>query len=116
LDKTLTFDRGELLNTVDRVAAISSVEKVNLVKMEIKNNEVTLSSSTPELGQSSETVEVNYEGEHFDINFNARFLMDAIRNFDTEQINLKLAGSLSPGIIKGTDDETYFCMIMPIRS
>ncbi|MFN8577658.1 MAG: DNA polymerase III subunit beta [Candidatus Sericytochromatia bacterium] len=116
LDKILSFDRAEFLSTVDRVAAISSVEKVNLVKMEIKNNEVTLSSSTPESGQSDETIEVNYQGDHFEINFNARFLMDAVRNFDTEQINFHLAGSLSPGILKGNDDETYFCMIMPIRS
>lgn len=116
LDKVLTFDRMEFLNTVDRVAAISSIDKVNLVKMEIKNNEVTLSSSTPELGQSSESIEVNYEGEHFEINFNARFLMDGIKNFDSEQINFNLGGSLSPGILKGLDDDTYFCMIMPIRS
>lgn len=116
LDKVLTLDRAEFLNTVDRVSAISSIDKVNLVKMEIKSNEITLSSSTPELGQSSESIEVEYDGEHFEINFNARFLIDGIKNFDSEKINFELGGSLSPGILKSSEDDSYFCMIMPIRS
>lgn len=116
LDKEIVFDRTELLNSVDRVSAISSIDKVNIVKMEIKNGEVYLSASTPELGQSSESLEIDYQGDHFEINFNARFLMDGLKNFDDEKVRFQLGGSLSPGLLKGIDDESYFCMIMPIRS
>ena len=116
LDKEIFFDRAGFLNTVDRVAAISSVDKVNIVKMEVKSGEVNLSSSTPEYGQSSESIENEYQGDSFDINFNARFLMDALKNFDEEKVRLHLGGSLSPALIKNLDDELYFCMIMPIRS
>lgn len=116
LDKEIVFDRLEFLNTVDRVAAISSIDKVNIVKMEIRSGEVNLTASTPELGQSSESIEIDYQGDHFEINFNARFLIDGLKNFDDEKIRFQLGGSLSPGLLKGIDDESYFCMIMPIRS
>lgn len=116
LDKEVIFDRVEFLNAVDRVAAISSIDKVNIIKLEISSGEINLSSSTPELGQSSESMEIGYEGSSFEINFNARFLMDGLKNFDDEKIRFLLGGSLSPGLLKGIDDETYFCMIMPIRS
>jgi DNA polymerase-3 subunit beta len=116
LDKEIVFDRVEFLNTVDRVAAISSIDKVNIIKLEIKSGEVNFSSSTPELGQSSESIEIEYEGDNFEINFNARFLMDGLKNFEEEKIRFQLGGSLSPGLLKGMGDETYFCMIMPIRS
>lgn len=116
LDKEIVFDRSEFLSTVDRVSAISSVDKVNLIKMEIAANNVNLSSSTPELGQSSESIEVDYSGDTFDINFNARFLMDGLKNFESEKVKFMLGGSLSPGILKSTEDESYFCMIMPVRS
>jgi len=116
LDKEIVLDRAEFYSTVDRVAAISSIDKVNVVKFDISTGEMKLSSSTPELGQSSETIETAYEGNNFEINFNARFLMDALRNFDEEQVRFLLGGSLSPGLLKNVDDESYFCMIMPIRS
>ncbi len=116
LDKEIILDRTEFLNTVDRVAAISSIDKVNIIKLEIKSGEINLSSSTPELGQSSESIEIGYEGDNFEINFNARFLMDGLKNFDEEKIRLLLGGSLSPVLLKCIDDENYFCMIMPIRS
>ncbi|MBC7475117.1 MAG: DNA polymerase III subunit beta, partial [Candidatus Sericytochromatia bacterium] len=60
--------------------------------------------------------EIDYQGDHFEINFNARFLMDGLKNFDDEKVRFQLGGSLSPGLLKGIDDESYFCMIMPIRS
>ncbi len=116
LDKTLNLDRIEFLSAVDRASAVSLTDKVNLVKMEIKNNEIILSSNNPEAAQSSELLEVDYSGEQFDINFNARFLMDGIKNFESEKIHFELGGSLSPGILKSEEDESYFCMIMPVRS
>src|SRR5690606_34234004 len=86
LDKEIVLDRVEFFSTVDRVAAISSIDKVNIVKFEISTGEMKLTSSTPELGQSTETIEIGYEGNNFEINFNARFLMEALKNFDEEKV------------------------------
>ncbi len=116
LDKDVIFNKDEFLSAVDRVSAISSIDKVNIIKLEITSGQIVLSSSTPELGQSTESVDVDYQGDSLEINFNARFFMEAIKNFDSEKLKLSLAGSLNPGILKSLDDDNYFCMIMPIRS
>lgn len=116
LDKHVIINREEFLSAVDRVSSISSIDKVNVVKLDITSGQVVLSSSTPELGQSTESVDVDYQGDSLEINFNAKFFMEALKNFDSEKVSLSLAGSLNPGIIKSLDDENYFCMVMPIRS
>jgi len=116
LDIEIVLNRHEFLAAVDRVAAVSSSDKVNIIQLEIKNGLINLNSSTPEVGQGSESMETEYEGESLEINFNARFLLDVLKNFDGDQVRLLLGGSLSPCLVKGLDDDSYFCMIMPIRS
>jgi len=116
LDKDVIINKDEFLAAVDRVSAISSIDKVSTVKLELTSGQIVLSSSTPELGQSTESVDVDYQGDSLEINFNARFFLEALKNFESEKVKLSLAGSLNPGIVKSLDDENYFCMIMPIRS
>jgi DNA polymerase-3 subunit beta len=115
LDKHIVFDRIELLSAVDRMSSISS-DKINIVKMQISNNSLNISSSSIELGKSSEQLEIEYEGDNLEINFNAKFLMEAFKNFDDEKIKLSMRESLSPCIIKSLENDDYFCMIMPIRA
>jgi len=115
LDKHVTFDRLELLSAVDRISSISS-DKLNVVKMEISENNLNISSSSLELGKSSEKLEIEYEGDGLEINFNAKFLMEALKNFDDEKVQFSMRESLTPCIIKSPEKEDYFCMIMPIRS
>ncbi|GIW23100.1 MAG: DNA polymerase III subunit beta [Candidatus Sericytochromatia bacterium] len=115
LDKHLIVDRIEFLSSIDRVSSISS-EKINVVKMEISSNKVNISSSSSELGKSSEELTIEYEGENLDINFNAKFLIEALKNFDDDKVKILMRETLTPCIIKPLEDESYFCMIMPLRS
>ena len=92
--------------------------------MEYKDNEITVSASTPELGEAREQMEVKTSGGNVEIAFNARFIMDVLRNVESDDVLLKFRDSLSPVLVQPSKDseseeegdkQDYMCVIMPMR-
>ena len=48
--------------------------------------------------------------------FNSRYLLDALKSVDSEEIYMELTGSLSPGIIRPVENDDYIYLILPVRT
>ncbi len=109
----IVIDRETLLNAVRRVALLSS-EKSNSVKLSFTKNNIDITANTPEVGEAKEALPVTYKGKDFSIAFNPHFLMDPLRNLETDEIFLDFIDELSPGVIKYKKPFLY--VIMPMRT
>jgi len=49
------------------------------------------------------------------IGFNSRYVLDAMTPLEKDQIVFEFKDALSPGVIKGGEEEGYCCVIMPMR-
>ncbi|KAF0244437.1 MAG: DNA polymerase III subunit beta [bacterium] len=115
---TAVFSRSELLNALERVAVLAN-ERTNVIKLSFTKGGkiVHLSANSPDYGNATDEVDVNYKGNDMEIAFNYRYLSEALRNLQVENILLELETSLSPILLKISDevDYNYTYLIMPVQ-
>ena len=115
----LLANTENLLSVIRRVSLLAN-PKTPSVRIESKDNELNISASTPELGEAQEQMQVKLEGGSVEIAFNARFVMDVLRNIETEEVLFKFRDSLSPVLVTpeaqaSENGSDYMCVIMPMR-
>jgi DNA polymerase-3 subunit beta len=109
----IILEREIFLNAVRRVALLSS-EKSNSVKLIFTKNNLDITANTPEVGEAKESLPITYKGKDFSIAFNPEFLMDPLKNIDSDEIFFDFIDELSPGVIKYKRPFLY--VIMPMRT
>ncbi len=110
----ITLERELLLTTVRRISLLSS-DKSNSVKLNLTKGNLDITSATPDVGDARESMAVKYKGKDFTIAFNPEYLMDPLKNLDSDEVHLDFSDELSPGVIRYAD-RPFLYVIMPMRS
>jgi DNA polymerase-3 subunit beta len=116
----LGVEREPLLAAIRRVAVVAD-DRTRPVRLTASDRQVRLSAQSQELGEAEETLAADFRGDEVAIGFNARYLLDALGPMDRPWTVMGLKDGLSPGVLHGaTDkdaapDDTYRCVIMPMR-
>ena len=66
------------------------------------------------IGQAEDTIFIQKDGEDLEIGFNHKFLLDALKASETDEIFLDFSNHLSPCILRGETDE-FIYMVLPVR-
>ncbi|SHK00507.1 DNA polymerase III subunit beta [Paramaledivibacter caminithermalis] len=104
----------ELLDSIERASLLAKEGKNNAIKFSIKDDIMNVSSNV-DIGSVNEEVNIELEGEDLDIGFNSKYLLDALKVIDSEEIFLEFTTSVSPCVIKPTDNENYIYLVLPVR-
>ena len=75
---------------------------------------IQISSSTA-IGTAKDRLAAEIEGEAVEIGFNNKFLLDALRVTDTDEIKIELNGPVSPIIIEPPQGDSFTFLILPVR-
>ncbi|WP_058486401.1 DNA polymerase III subunit beta [Defluviitalea phaphyphila] len=110
----IRVNRSLLLQSIERAALISREGRKNPIKIEITQDNIIITSNT-ELGTSREELSIQMEGKELIIAFNPKYLIDALKAIDDEEIVIQFISSLNPCIIKPVEGEDYKYLILPIR-
>ena len=105
--------RRELLDCLDRATLLVKEEDKKPVIIMIRENEMELRINTT-IGSMDETVAIRREGEDFNIGFNPKFLIDALRAIDEEEISMYLVSPKAPCFIRDAED-MYCYLILPVN-
>lgn len=114
----LVLNTKLLLDAIDRAYVLSREEKTNIVNlMTLEDQTVEISSSLSELGKITEQIPVeSMEGEQLKISFNSKYMLDAIKVIDSENIHIGFTGAMSPIILKPNDHTNMLHLILPYRT
>lgn len=112
-DKSLEVNTQEFTGALDRVSTIVS-NVSNSIKLSLRNNKLIISGISKELGSASEELDVNFNSQ-LDICFNSKYLMDLIKQINTEKVNILFNTSTSPTIIMPVATNNTVFVIMPIE-
>ena len=108
---------NDFYNVIDRVSILTSDKEKNIVTLETKGNELTLKSSSVEIGRVEEKMIINKNNdEDIKISFSAKYMMEALKSFSTETVDLHFVGEIKPILIKSNEDETLTQLVLPIRT
>ena len=72
-------------------------------------------SCTSQVGDAKEEVLVETEGKELEIGFNPKYLLDALKVIEDEEIYMDFGTNISPAVIRPIEDEEYTYMILPIK-
>lgn len=108
---------NNLFNAIDRASLLTNVEEKNTIKLETKNDVMIISSNIPEIGNVEEKINIEKNvDKDIKISFSSKFMMDAIKTFDSEEIELSFNGEIKPIIINYVDNNDLTQLILPIRT
>lgn len=102
-----------------RRVAIFSNQISRQIKLSLASGIGYIEAEDPEYGgRGHEDIAVDYVGENLDIAYNATYLLDALRQVDTEEATFDLAGTNDAAVIRPSsqkDREDFLMLLMPIR-
>lgn len=106
----------EFLDAVERASLLSRDKTgANIIRINVEGNELRI-DQTSELGKISEQIGIEREGKDVRIAFNAKFLIDALKVIDGEQVLFELSGPFNPGVMRPLDNPNYIYLVLPVRT
>lgn len=117
-NKTSVVVNGRsLLQSIDRASLLAKDERNNIVRFSTEEKMIEISSNSPEIGKVEELVEtIEISGEELKISFSAKYMMDALRAIDGQDIEIQFTGAMRPFILKSVDDDSILQLILPVRT
>lgn len=116
---TINADTGEFYNSLNRAALIAFAEakgRGHIIRQKIEDGVMNMYARANDVGEVHEEIPIEKTGEDLEIAFNAKYLLDANKIIDTENITIEYTGPLSPALIKSeNEDSRYLYLILPIR-
>ncbi|MCS7263005.1 MAG: DNA polymerase III subunit beta [Aquificaceae bacterium] len=108
--------REELLGSLKRLSSIAGSSAFP-VKLTFSNSCLLMEISDPEQGQGRDELDVDYEGQVLEIGFNGKYLIEALDNFDTDRVWIKVVDPDSAVVIEADnlEEDPYLCVVMPMR-
>jgi DNA polymerase-3 subunit beta len=114
----LKVDLDQLISAVRR-AAIFSNEISRQIRMHLEKSEMQIRVEDIEQGNEGfESVPCEFNGEIMDIGYNAGYVLDVLKQVDTNEVNFELGTATSAGIVRPTEqeeNEDLLMLIMPVR-
>lgn len=111
----VTMKREEIIASAERAAILIRGDKNNLVTLDIGAESVKI-SSVSDYGNVAETVKAAVDGTEITISMNAKFLLDALRALEEEEVVLSFNGAVSPFILQNLERKDSLYLILPVRN
>ena len=114
----VTINGKALLQAIDRASLLARDDRNNVVRFEtFETNLVEISSNSPEIGKVQEQIEVEtVEGETLKISFSAKYMMEALKAIDGQDVIIQFTGAMRPFILKSAIDDAILQLILPVRT
>lgn len=107
------INKKELLNCIDRATLLVKEGDKKPIIMDIGDEVMELKIKS-QLGSMNEEIIINKDGKDLLIGFNPKFLIDALRVIDDEEIDVYLMNAKAPCFIKD-EAESYIYLILPVN-
>jgi DNA polymerase III subunit beta len=114
LREHLLVQREPLLASLKRVSLLSNTKSKG-VTLTLGSGRMEITSNNPELGDAKEEIEVQYKGKEIKVGFNAKYILDVLTSMQDEVVRFEFNDQLSPGLIRPHEDNSYTCVVMPMR-
>lgn len=105
-------NKRELLNCIDRATLLTREGDRKPIVINITDGRLELKIDSA-LGSMNEEIDIEKQGRDLMIGFNPKFLIDALRVIDDEEVDLYMVNPKAPCFIKN-EEESYIYLILPV--
>lgn len=107
------INKKELLSCIDRATLLVKEGDKKPIIINITDGDMELKINSA-LGSMNENIDIDKQGKDLMIGFNPKFLIDALRVIDDEQVDLYMVNPKAPCFIKN-EEESYIYLILPVN-
>ena len=107
------INKKELLNCIDRATLLVKEGDKKPIIINILDDVMQLKIKS-QIGSMNDEIEITKDGKDLLIGFNPKFLIDALRVIDDEEVTLYMTNSKAPCFIKD-ENESYIYLILPVN-
>ena len=113
----ITANLNEFYSVIDRASILTSDKDKNIVTLETEGDTLILKSSSLEIGRVEEKMKIKKSNkDDIRISFSAKYMMEALKSFNSNEVNINYVGEVKPIILKSEEDETLTQLVLPIRT
>ncbi|HAJ57674.1 MAG TPA: DNA polymerase III subunit beta [Candidatus Omnitrophica bacterium] len=107
----IKLDREQFVLVLRR-ANLFTTPDFQAVRFELFKNKLVVSKSTPDVGEFKEEISAEYGGKEFAIGFNPAYLLDMLKSWREDEVNLEFYDAEKPGVVRSSD---YIYILQPMR-
>ena len=109
----VSINKKEFLDSIDRANLLIREGDKKPIIINILNGLLQVNVNSA-IGALNEDIDIDKEGKDIMIGFNPKFLMDALRVIDDENVTMYLVNHKSPCFIRDKE-ENYIYLILPVN-
>lgn len=111
---TAIVNTKEIGSSVERMNLLSNDKVPSPVRCVFNDNTVKLTCKTS-MGRANDVISTKISGEKVEIGFNSKYLLEGIKNSETEEVKLTLNGAIAPMIISPVEGDSFIHLVLPMR-
>lgn len=109
----VTVNKREMLECIDRSTLLLKESDKKPVIIDVQDDYMKFAMNST-IGSMDEDIDASKEGKDILIGFNPRFLMDALRVIDEDEITMYMINPKAPCLIRD-QEEIYIYLILPVN-
>lgn len=109
----VTINKREFISCIDRATLLVKEGDKKPIIINVGDGTMELKIQS-QLGSMNEEIDITKEGKDILIGFNPKFLIDALRVIEDEDVNIYLVNPKAPCFIKN-EEQSYIYLILPVN-
>lgn len=110
----VTVNTRQFINTIERMSLLLTERIKTPIKCCFENGIVTTSCNTSK-GQANDEFEAEINGDYVEIGLDNKFIIEALKFSETDEVRIRMNGSLKPLMILPSEGENFIFLVMPVR-
>lgn len=104
----------KFIDTIDRMSLLLNDRMKSPVRCRIEDGMIKTSCNTA-IGQANDEFEVESEGEDIEIGFDNKYMLDALKFCETDEVRIQMNGPLSPIVLLPSEGDSFIFLVLPVR-
>ena len=109
----IKINKKDLLSCIDRATLLVKEGDKKPIIINIRDDKMELKINSV-IGSMNEDLDIEKQGKDLMIGFNPKFMIDALRVIDDEEVELFMVNPKAPCFIKNAE-ESYIYLILPVN-
>ncbi len=110
----VTVSTRSMMESVERVSLLITDRLKSPVRCMFGEGTIRLLCTTT-MGRASDQLDAEVEGAPLEIGFNNKYLLDALRSAEVDEIRMLLGGPISPMLIRPKEGDSFSFLVLPVR-
>ncbi|MBQ4261822.1 MAG: DNA polymerase III subunit beta [Ruminococcus sp.] len=110
----VVINTRRLINSVERMSLMNNDRMQSPVRCKVLGDQIKFSCASA-VGSANDSIRIPIIGEQVEIGFNNRYMLDALKNTDCDEVKIVLNGTISPIVIKPVQGDSFLFIVVPMR-